>query len=135
MAIAKIVGPDPLIEQLLQFFGERNALYNKAIERQPQVAKNRLQVFEQHIIVKGGRVFRRQHVDVLLREEKVAEIEQLEIGLEEFLRDFVVERLVGVMAFLEEPANGGGDIPRVGFRQNGRDREGCGQEDRRQNKK
>ena len=73
----------------------------------------RFQISEQHVIVQRRRVFRRQHVDVLLGEEEMAKIEQLEVGLEEFLRDFVVERLMGVMTFLEQPPHGRGDIPGV----------------------
>ena len=56
-----------------------------------------------------------KRVDILLREEKMAEIEKLEIGLQEFLRDFVVQRLVRVMAFFQEPADRNGDLFRIGF--------------------
>ena len=79
--------------------------------------------------------FGSQHVDILLGEEKMAEIEQLEIGLEEFLRDFVVQRLVRVMAFLEEAADGGGDVSGVRFRLDRRDRERGGQNDERAGQK
>ena len=56
-----------------------------------------------------------KRVDILLGEEEMAEIEQLEIGPEEFLGDFVVQRLMGVVAFFQEPADRDGDLFGVGF--------------------
>ena len=41
----------------------------------------------------------------------MAEVEQLEVSLQELLGNFVVERLVGVMAFLQESAYGSSYIP------------------------
>ena len=45
----------------------------------------------------------------------MTEIEKLEIRLQEFLRDFVVQRLVRVMAFFQKPADRNGDLFGVGF--------------------
>ena len=73
------------------------------------------QVSQQDIVVQRGRVFGGQRVDVLLGEEEMAEIEQLEIGCEKFARDFVVQRLMGVMAFFQEPSDGEADLLRIGF--------------------
>ena len=95
----------------------------------------RLQVAQKHIVIEGRAVFRRQHVDILLGEEEMAEIEQLEIGLEELLRNFVVQRLVSVMAFLEEAANGRSDIPCIRLRQERRGRERGGQDDNERGEK
>src|SRR3954454_15460269 len=75
-----------------------------------------LEIPEKHIVIERRCVFRRQRVDVLLGEKEVAEVEQLQVGLEELFRDFVVERLVGVMSFLEEAANRGSDVSCVRLR-------------------
>ena len=45
----------------------------------------------------------------------MAEIEKLEISLEKFLRNLVVQRLMGVMAFFQKPPDGNGDLFGVGF--------------------
>ena len=64
----------------------------------------------------------------------MAEIEHLEIRLQELLRNFVVEGLMSVMPFLQKASHGGCDIPRVRFRIDLRRRERDGQKDCRQDK-
>ena len=73
----------------------------------------RFQIPEEHIVVERSGVLRRQHVDILLGEEEMAEIEQLEIGAEKFLGNFVVERLMRVMTFFEESSHRYGHLFRI----------------------
>ena len=62
----------------------------------------RLEVPEQNVVVESGGVFRREGVDILLGEKEVAEIEGLEVAGEEFARNLVVQRVMRVVALLEE---------------------------------
>jgi hypothetical protein len=62
----------------------------------------RLEVAEENVIIESGSVFRVETVDVFLGKEKVAEIENFEVTGEKLFRDLVVQRVVGVMPFLEE---------------------------------
>ena len=61
------------------------------------------------------RVFGGQRIDILLSEKEMAEIEKLEIGPQKFPRDFVVERLMRVVAFFQKPPDRNGDLFGVGF--------------------
>ena len=120
-----------LIEQLLDF---RHPIVDP-LEVKLEDFVGGLQISQEHIVIQRGGVLRGQHVDILLGEEEMAEIEQLQIGLEEFLGNLVVQGLVGVMAFLQEPANRGGDIPGVRFRMKRGGRQRDGQKEGGQGKK
>jgi len=67
------------------------------------------------LVVQRGAVFRREGVDVFLGKKEVAEIEDLEVTGEEFARNLVVQRVVGVMAFLQQSANRDANIVQVGL--------------------
>ncbi len=70
----------------------------------------RLEVPEQDVVVERGGVFRRESVDILLGEKEMAEIEDLEIAGEEFARNLVVQRMMRVVALLEETPDGEPDL-------------------------
>ena len=68
---------DRLIEQLLDF---GHPLVD-ALKVKLEDFVGGLQVSQEHIIVQRRGVLRGDHVDILLGEEEMAEIEQLQIGL------------------------------------------------------
>ena len=70
--------------------------------------------------VERGAIFRVQGIDVRLREEQMAKIEQFEIGLQNLLRHLIVEWLPGVMAFFEQPADRNTNLIRIGLGQSWR---------------
>ena len=51
-------------------------------------------------------ILRVERINVFLREKEMAEIEHLEICLQEFFRNLVVQLLPGVMTLLQEAAHG-----------------------------
>jgi len=54
------------------------------------------QIAQKNVIVECGAIFRIERIDILLREKEMTVIEQLEISLEKFSRQFVVELLLRV---------------------------------------
>ena len=76
---------------------------------------SRFQIAEQNIVIDRRAVLRVDGVDILLREEKMTEVEQFEIRPQKFARDFVIEGLMRVMAFLEKPAHRNANLFSVGF--------------------
>ena len=63
---------------------------------------SRLEISEQNIVGQSRPVFCGQRVDLFLSEEEVAEIEQLEVIAQKFLRHLGVQLLMGVMALFEK---------------------------------
>ena len=66
---------------------------------------SRLEIPEQNIVGQRGAVFCGQRVDIFLSEEEMAEIEQLEVIAQKFLRHLGVQLLMGVMALFEKATN------------------------------
>ena len=79
----------------------------------------RLEVPEEDGVVERGAVFRGEGVDILLGEKEVAEIQDLEVTGEQFARDLVVQRMVSVMAFLEETTDREPDLLGIRLRESG----------------
>jgi hypothetical protein len=75
-----------LLDELFDF---RDALINALLVKLVDFI-SRLEIAEQNVVVDRGAVLRVKRVDILLREEKMAEIEQLEISAKELLRDLVI---------------------------------------------
>ena len=76
----------------------------------------RLYVSEKHIVIEGVAIFGRKFVDVFLGEKEMAVIKHLEITGEQFARDLVVQRVMGVVAFFEQPRDRDGDLLGIRFR-------------------
>src|SRR5882724_6677589 len=93
---------------LQQLFYLRNPLVNP-LRVQGINLVSRFQRAEKNIPRDRVAVFCGERVNVLLRKEKMAEIEQLQIAQEEFSRNFLIQLLAGILAFLEEAADGHGN--------------------------
>ena len=68
------------------------------------------EVPEEDGVIERYAVFRGENVDVFLGKKEVAEIKNIEVAGEQFTRDLVVERVVRVMAFLEETPDRESDL-------------------------
>ena len=77
----------------------------------------RFQVPEQNIVVQRGRVFGRESIHVFLCEKEMTEIKQVEIAAKELARHLIVQRMMSVVTFLEEPSDGHADLLRIRLRQ------------------
>ena len=75
------------------------------------------QIAQKNVIVERAAIFRIERIDILLREKKMTVIEQLEISVEKFSRQFIVELLLRVMPFLQKPADRDANILCIRLRQ------------------
>ncbi len=83
----------------------------------------RFQIAEKNVIAKRVTIFGTERVNILLCKKKMTVVEQLQISLEEFSRHFIVERLMRVMAFLQQPTDRDADLFGIRLRLK---RVGCG---------
>ena len=95
----------------------------------------RIQVPEQDIVIERLAVFRGKKVDILLGKKEVAEIKNFEVTGEQFARDLVVQRVVGVVAFLEEAADRKADLLGIRLGEDGWDGERYDQQPRQERDK
>ena len=95
-----------LLEQFLDFL---HPVFHPFLENGENIV-GRLEVAEQDIVVERGGVFGGESVDVLLGEKEMAEIEHLEVTGEQLARDLVVQRMMSVVAFLEQTPDGEADL-------------------------
>ena len=89
---------------LQEFFDLRNPIVHPLRVKIVNL-KGGLQIPQQNVVIDRRAVFRAEGIHILLREEQMAEIEQLQIGPQELLRHFIIQRLMRVMAFLEQAAH------------------------------
>src|SRR5206468_4521873 len=70
---------------------------------------SRFQCAKENVPCHGVAVLCVERVDILLREEEVTEIEQLQIRLQEFFRNFLIQLLPSIVALLQQPPDRHGD--------------------------
>ena len=74
-------------------------------------------IAQKNVIVERAAIFCIERIDILQREKEMTVIEQLEISLEKFFRQFIVELLLRVMPFLQKSADRDANILCIRLRQ------------------
>ena len=106
------------INRLLdQFLDLLDPIFHPFLENGENLVR-RLEVPEQDVVVESGGVFRGESVDILLGEKEMAEIEDLEVAGEQFARNLVVQRMMRVVALLEEASDREADLLGIRLCQN-----------------
>jgi hypothetical protein len=99
---------------LYQFLDFRNPILDPLLENGENLMRW-LEVPQQNIVIERRSIFRRERVNVFLGEEEMAVVEKLDVTGQQFPRNFIVQRMMSVMAFFEETTDGQPDLFGIRF--------------------